>query len=76
MEMEAELNNWISQYIANQENPSPEVRAVAPLRMAEITVEDVEGEPGLVSGFDVGGPAFQVHGSRLHSVPTRQLDKQ
>ncbi len=45
-EMEAELNNWISQYIANQENPSPEVRARRPLRMAEITVEDVEGEPG------------------------------
>src|SRR5260370_13002082 len=45
-ELNTELNNWIRQYVANQENPSAEVRSRRPLRSAEITVEDVEGEPG------------------------------
>ncbi|WP_410708006.1 type VI secretion system contractile sheath large subunit [Bradyrhizobium sp. BWA-3-5] len=45
-ELQSELNDWIRQYVADQENPSAEVRSRRPLRKAEITVEDVEGEPG------------------------------
>lgn len=41
-----ELNKWISQYVSNQENPSPDVRSRRPLREALIVVEDVEGDPG------------------------------
>lgn len=41
-----ELNKWISQYVSNQENPSPEVRSRRPLREAAVLVEDVEGNPG------------------------------
>ncbi|MDM8555558.1 type VI secretion system contractile sheath large subunit [Desulfococcaceae bacterium HSG7] len=45
-DLERELNLWISQYVANQENPLPSVRSRKPLRSVQIDVNDVEGEPG------------------------------
>jgi type VI secretion system protein ImpC len=45
-DLELELNKWIRQYVADQENPSAEVRGRRPLRAAQIIVSDVEGEPG------------------------------
>jgi type VI secretion system protein ImpC len=45
-DLERELNAWIRQYVANQDNPSPEIRSRRPLRQAQIVVEDVEGEAG------------------------------
>lgn len=45
-DLERELNNWIRQYISDMDNPGPGVRQRRPLRRAQITVEDVEGEPG------------------------------
>ena len=44
-DLDRELNEWIRQYVADQENPSPAVRSRRPLRQAQVTVEDVEGEP-------------------------------
>ena len=37
-ELENELNNWIRQYVSDQENPSADVRSRRPLRKAQITV--------------------------------------
>ncbi|KAA8698071.1 Uncharacterized protein ALO80_01531 [Pseudomonas caricapapayae] len=45
-DLENQLNKWIRQYIADQENPSSEVRGRRPLRSAQIVVSDVEGDPG------------------------------
>ncbi|WP_028321022.1 type VI secretion system contractile sheath large subunit [Desulfatiglans anilini] len=45
-DLERELNTWITQYVVNMDNPAPEVRSRRPLRQAQVTVEDVEGEPG------------------------------
>ena len=45
-DLQRELNNWISQYVAEMDNPAPEVRAVRPLREAKVIVEDIEGQPG------------------------------
>ncbi|MGY4281306.1 type VI secretion system protein ImpC [Bradyrhizobium sp. LM2.7] len=45
-ELQSELNDWIRQYVADQENPSADVRSRRPLRKAEIAVDDIEGEPG------------------------------
>ncbi len=36
----------IKQYVVDMENPAPAVRSRKPLRAAQITVEDVEGQPG------------------------------
>ncbi|HDG96757.1 MAG TPA: type VI secretion system contractile sheath large subunit, partial [Desulfobacterales bacterium] len=46
VDLERELNNWIRQYVADMDNPLPSVRSRRPLRQAQVTVEDVEGEPG------------------------------
>lgn len=45
-DLEAELNEWIRQYVADMDSPSAGVRSRRPLRQAEITVSDVEGDPG------------------------------
>lgn len=46
VDLERELNTWIRQFVADQENPSSEIRSRRPLRDASITVSDVEGDPG------------------------------
>lgn len=45
-DIEGELNKWIRQYVADQENPSPATRSQRPLRKAFVRVEEVEGEVG------------------------------
>lgn len=45
-DLERELNTWIRQYVADQENPPADVRSRKPLRAARVEVMDVEGEPG------------------------------
>ncbi len=45
-DLENQLNTWIRQYIADQENPPAEVRSRRPLRAASIEVQDVAGNPG------------------------------
>lgn len=75
-ELQSELNNWIRQYVADQENPSPEVRSRRPLRKAEITVEDVEGEPGWYRvGMSVV-PHFKYMGADFTLSLKGKLDKQ
>lgn len=46
-DLELELNKWIRQYVADQDNPNPEVRGRRPLRAAQVTVTDIEGQPGM-----------------------------
>lgn len=45
-DLERELNQWINQYVADQDDPSPALRSRRPLRKAEILVSDLEGNPG------------------------------
>jgi type VI secretion system protein ImpC len=75
-ELTNELNNWIRQYVANQDNPSAEVRSRRPLRSAEITVEDVEGEPGWYRvGMSVV-PHFKYMGADFTLSLKGKLEKQ
>ena len=75
-ELNTELNNWIRQYVADQENPSAEVRSRRPLRKAEITVEDVEGEPGWYRvGMSVV-PHFKYMGADFTLSLKGKLEKQ
>jgi type VI secretion system protein ImpC len=45
-DVEAWLNDWIADYIADDPNASPEIRAKFPLMAAQIQVEAVPGKPG------------------------------
>ncbi|MGY8668609.1 type VI secretion system contractile sheath large subunit [Bradyrhizobium sp. UFLA05-109] len=75
-ELQSELNNWIRQYVSDQQNPSADVRSRRPLRKAEIDVEDVEGEPGWYRvGISVV-PHLKYMGADFALTLKGRLDKQ
>lgn len=75
-ELQDELSKWISQYVADQDNPSAEVRSRRPLRKAEIRVEDVEGEPGWYRVAMAVVPHFKYMGADFTLSLKGKLDKQ
>jgi type VI secretion system protein ImpC len=75
-DLERELNEWIRQYIADQENPSPEVRSRRPLRQARIMVEDVEGDPGWYRVKMQARPHFKYMGAYFTLSLVGKLDKE
>jgi type VI secretion system protein ImpC len=75
-DLERELNTWIRQYVADQENPSAEIRSRRPLRQAQVTVEDVEGEAGWYRvGLKVR-PHFKYMGAYFTLSLVGKLDKE
>jgi len=62
-DLQRDLENWIRQYVTEDDNPQPGLRAKKPLRWAEIKVEDVAGRPGWYSvGLKVR-PHFKYMGA-------------
>ncbi len=74
-DLERELNEWIRQYIADQENPPAGVRSSRPLRAAKITVHDVEGEPGWYRVSMAVRPHFKYMGASFELSLVGRLDK-
>jgi type VI secretion system protein ImpC len=74
-DLERELNTWINQYVANQDNPLPAVRSRLPLRQAKVTVEDVEGEPGWYRCTIMVRPHFKYMGVSFTLSLVGKLDK-
>ena len=75
-DLEKELNNWIRQYVADQDNPSPGVRSRRPLRQAEIAVSDVEGDPGWYRVSLKVRPHFKYMGASFTLSLVGKLDKE
>jgi type VI secretion system protein ImpC len=75
-ELETELNNWLKQYISDQDNPSADVRSRRPLRRAQITVEDVEGEAGWFRVKMSVQPHFKYMGADFTLSLVGKLDKE
>lgn len=75
-ELETELNKWISQYVSDQDNPSPGVRSRRPLRKAKIQVSDVEGEPGWYRVSMMVQPHFKYMGASFTLSLVGKLDKE
>ena len=75
-DLERELNKWIRQFIADQENPSAEVRGRRPLRAASIAVSDVEGEPGWYRVSLNVRPHFKYMGADFTLSLVGKLDKE
>lgn len=74
-DLEAELNDWIRQYVADMDSPSAGVRSRRPLRQAEITVSDVDGDPGWYRvGLKVR-PHFKYMGASFTLSLVGKLDK-
>jgi type VI secretion system protein ImpC len=74
-DLDRELNTWIRQYVANQENPSPAVRSRRPLREAMIQVEDVEGDPGWYRVDLKVRPHFKYMGANFTLSLVGKLDQ-
>ena len=74
-DLERELNVWIGQYVADQDNPPAAVRSRRPLRQAEVTVEDVEGEPGWYRVTLKVRPHFKYMGAFFTLSLVGKLDK-
>ncbi|EDM80861.1 hypothetical protein PPSIR1_28163 [Plesiocystis pacifica SIR-1] len=74
-DLQRELNTWISQYVADMENPAPDVRSRRPLRKASITVEDVEGQPGWYKCSMKIRPHFKYMGASFELSLVGKLDK-
>jgi type VI secretion system protein ImpC len=74
-DLERELNNWLRQYIADQENPPASVRSRRPLRQAQITVEDVEGDPGWYRVELKVRPHFKYMGANFTLSLVGKLDQ-
>lgn len=75
-DLERELNTWIKQYIADQENPPADVRSRRPLRAAQIKVLDVEGEPGWYQVSLSVRPHFKYMGANFELSLVGRLDKE
>ncbi|MEM9190412.1 MAG: type VI secretion system contractile sheath large subunit [Myxococcota bacterium] len=75
-DLERELNQWISQYVADMENPAPQVRSRRPLRQAQIAVSDVEGQPGWYKCTLKVRPHFKYMGASFELSLVGKLDKE
>lgn len=74
-DLERELNNWIRQYVSNQDVVDPITRGRRPLRQAEIAVSDVEGDPGWYRVDLKVRPHFKYMGSFFTLSLVGKLDK-
>ena len=74
-DLERELNAWIMQYVADQENPPSEVRSRRPLRAARIDVSDVAGDPGWYRVSMSVRPHFKYMGANFELSLVGRLDK-
>ncbi len=74
-DLERELNSWIKQYVADQENPPADVRSRRPLRSAKIEVMDVEGNPGWYQVSLSVRPHFKYMGANFELSLVGRLDQ-
>lgn len=74
-DLQRELNNWIRQYVADQENPPADVRSRRPLRAAKIEVQDVEGDPGWYQVSMAVRPHFKYMGANFELSLVGRLDQ-
>jgi type VI secretion system protein ImpC len=61
-DMQEWLQNWIAQYVTTDPTATDEVKAKYPLAAAEVTVTDVEGDPGYYNARFELRPHYQLEG--------------
>ncbi|MEJ2413827.1 MAG: type VI secretion system contractile sheath large subunit [Sulfurimonas sp.] len=74
-DLERELNKWAKQYVANQENPSAEIRSKRPFKKIQIDVEDIEKDPGWYKVKIALRPHFKYMGANFELSLVGKLDK-
>lgn len=74
-ELQTELQAWIRQYVADQDNPPPAVRSRRPLREAKIDVTEDPGNPGWFRVDMSVRPHFKYMGSSFTLSLAGKLDR-
>ena len=74
-ELEKELQTWIRQYVADQDNPPASVRSRRPLREAQIIVTEDAGNPGFFRVDMQVRPHFKYMGASFTLSLAGKLDK-
>jgi type VI secretion system protein ImpC len=75
-DLERELNNWIGQYVADMDAVTPAIRGRRPLRKAQITVTEVEGNAGWYKVDMKVRPHFKYMGAFFTLSLVGKLDKE
>lgn len=75
-DLERELNSWLKQYVADQENPPADVRSRRPLRAAKVEVSDVAGDAGWYQVSMAVRPHFKYMGANFELSLVGRLDKE
>jgi type VI secretion system protein ImpC len=76
LDLEKELNDWLSQYVADMDVVSTSVRARRPLRKARVTVSDVAGNAGWYKVDLQVRPHFKYMGAFFALNIVGKLDKE
>jgi len=74
-ELQSELQKWIRQYVADQDNPPAAVRSKRPLREARIEVSEDPGNPGWFRVDMSVRPHFKYMGASFTLSLAGRLDK-
>ena len=75
-DVERGLNEWLRQYISDQENPPADVRSRRPFRSAKVIVSDIAGEPGWYKIELLARPHFKFRGANFELSLVGKLDKE
>jgi type VI secretion system protein ImpC len=75
VDLEKDLNKWISQYVLDMDTAQSGSYARRPLRRAQVTVEDVAGEPGWYKVGMKVTPHFKYEGAFFELSLVGKLDK-
>jgi type VI secretion system protein ImpC len=74
-DLEQELNKWIRQYVADQDNPSAATRSQRPLRKANLTVVEVQDTAGWYEVSMEITPHFKFMGASFTLSLTSMLER-
>ena len=75
MVLQDELNRWIKSLVTEMNDPGPELIATHPLKAAEVTVSEVEDNPGFFSVSLAVTPHFQIEGIDINLSLVSQMPK-
>ena len=74
-DLEQELNRWIRQYVADQDNPSAATRSQRPLRKANLSVVEVDDDAGWYQVSMEVTPHFKFMGANFTLSLTSMLER-
>ncbi len=73
--LENELNDWIQTLVTKMNDPDPELIATHPLRDGQVTVKEIEDNPGFYQVSLYVMPHFQIEGVDVRLSLVAQLPK-